>query len=70
MFGTVFLTVLLLIGIPVGFIVSGVGLTVAGARSTGWTGVILGFAMIIAYLMLWCYGAATAVSWWIQIANA
>lgn len=70
MFGTILLTVLLLIGIPVGWAVVSVSLYLwAASRKTGCLAGLGILAGIILYLCLWVYGLTVAIQWWVEIAN-
>lgn len=68
MFGTIFLTIILLIGIPVG-IYGALGFLYVWSQSRtsgcgSFFAIVIGFA---GYLALWCWGVATVARWWIVL---
>ena len=67
MFTTILLTVALLLGFAIfGFVIFA-GASLAASRKTGWWGLFGGIFIVLGYIVLWCYGVAVAIEWWIEI---
>jgi hypothetical protein len=71
MFAEIVLTVVLLLGIPIGVYGTFGALYLWGKnrRAGCAAGVSIIFAAIV-YLIAWCYGLSVCISWWLAIANS
>lgn len=65
MFGAIFLTLILLIGIPAGCLVSFFAIIMwCDSRRTRFRSLAVILTCILGYLAAWCYGVSVAIEWW------